>query len=77
MELRREKRPSDLVAADGVAPVYRLIATIAWLCDDYPEVVAALWAIPGEINGNVSRSLTLLAVCLNLKSNRKLFEAFR
>jgi hypothetical protein len=53
--------------------VYRLKAAVGWLGDDYAEVVAALWTGPGKINGHVSRILTLLAVCLNLKSNRKLF----
>ena len=76
-ELRREKRPGDLVLAGSTAPVNRLVATITWLCDDYAKVVTAFGTISGEINGHVSTSLTLLAVCLNLKSNRKLFEAFR
>lgn len=75
MGLRREKRPSDLAAADGAAPVNRLVATVAWLSDHYAEVVTAFRAGSGEIKGHVSRSLTLLAV-LSPESNRKLFEAF-
>jgi hypothetical protein len=54
----------------------RLVNTIGRLFVHYTEIVTALGAISGEINGHVRRSLTLLAVCLNLKSILKLV-AFR
>jgi hypothetical protein len=55
--LRREERPSDLVAAGGAAPMDRLIAAAIGLSDCNAPVVTALGAISGEVNGHV-RSLT-------------------
>ena len=55
--LRREERPSDLVAAGGAAPMNRLIAAAIGLSDCNAPVVTALGAISGEVNGHI-RSLT-------------------
>jgi hypothetical protein len=43
--LRREERPSDLVAAGGAAPMDRLIAAAVGLSDCNAPVVTALGAI--------------------------------
>ena len=50
--LRREKRPSDLVTADGAAPVDRLIAATVGLGDYNTEVVTALRAVSGEMDSH-------------------------
>jgi hypothetical protein len=53
--LRREERPSDLVAAGGAAPMDRLIAAAIGRSDCNAPVVTALGAISGEVNGHIKK----------------------